>query len=362
MPERPRFIFICWKLPDWGTQSGPILYRHLLRLTESYEVVCISFSGSVPPNYPFQVLRVPARSRFWPPHREGVPGSRSLRDIVIRRYIERHLKIHRRDRICVCLHTREHVAARMLSKKHCVPLYCLVHDIWPEKFHREIAKTLSHTNYVFAVSAPLLEQCQKFGARAGEVLLPIGEELIQGAELRSLSEVFVVGVSGSLDRTHIETAIRIADKVLVVGPDDVWRKKDSRVEFVPRITPNLDALKFLVKHCDALLIYTSFEAGSAYNRFSFPSKLIDFSQTGLPLILCAPEDSNLGRWAKQNNWALWLKNPDDGEPLGLLKMRLREYQFWTSESSKVRELALTQFNPIIMHQQLESKLESDWQN
>jgi hypothetical protein len=358
LQKRTRVLFLCWKLPYWGIQSGPILYRHLLRLNECYEVTCIFFSGPIPPNYPFPVLQVPARARFWPPHREGIPGSRLIRDILVRRYIERHLEIDKQDKICVCLHTREHVAARMVSKEHGVPLYCLVHDIWPEQSQDEIIKTLCQTSYVFAVSARLLEHCKKYGARAGEVLLPIGEEMIDNPKVMPPVDMIVVGVSGSLDSTHIETAIRISDKVVVVGPDDVWKKQDPRVKFVPRITPNLDALTFLGEHCNALLIYTSFEVGSAYNCFAFPSKLIDFSQTGLPLILCAPEDSNLGQWAKQNNWVLWLKDINDGEQLASIKMRLRDYRLWSAESMKVRQLALTQFNPKLMHQQFESKLQS----
>jgi hypothetical protein len=247
----------------------------------------------------------------------------------------------------------------MLSKKHNLPLYCIVHDIWPNQSRDEVKRTLCQASYVFAVSKPLLEQCKMSGARAGEVLLPIGAEIINDGKVRPLDKTLVVGVAGSLDWTHIETAIRVADKVVVLGPNDVWKKEDARVEFVPRITTNLDAMKFLREHCNALLICGSIEANSAYNRFSFPGKLADFSQTGLPLILCAPEDSNLGQWAKQNSWTLWVEDMDAREHLASIKMRLRDREFWNSESLKVRQVALTQFNPGLLHRQIESKLRDE---
>ena len=357
MQKRTRILWFCWNLPYWGTQSGPVLYRHLLRLNESCELVCVFFGGSVPPNYPFRVLQVPARAKFWPPHRDAIPGSRAIRDVLIRRYIERQLKIDERDKICLCLHTREHVVARMLSKKSRAPLYCIVHDIWPDRSHDEIAKTLRQTSHVFAVSGPLLVHCKSHGAQTGEVLLPIGEKIIDGNRSRPAVRPLVIGVAGSLHESHIEMAARIADKVIVLGPEDVWKKQNPRVKFVPTITPNISALKYLGEHCDALLIYTSFEPNSGYNRFAFPSKLVDFSQTGLPLILCTPEELNLGQWAKRNAWALWVKDVNDEKQLELVKARLRDQKWRSSESSKVRQLALTQFDPEVMHQQLASKLQ-----
>jgi hypothetical protein len=355
MQEKPRIFFLCWQLPHWGTQSGPVLFRHLLRLRDRYQVSCIYHSGDVPPDYPFQVLQVPARRKLWPPHRDAIPGSRYIRDLLVARYIAQSINLTSRDKLVLCLHTREHVIARMLCRKYGAPLYCIIHDIWPQKHHNEIVATLRYAKHIFPVSNKLLDYSKRLGASAGEVLLPIGEGFIT-SEKQPRSDSLVLGIAGSLNKASIEVGVRLADRVLVIGPTDAWPKSDQKVQFVPRFEKNRDALSFLGANCTTLLVHVPSEANSEYSSFAFPSKLIDFAQTGLPLIICTPEETNLGKWASQNGWTLWLKHENDVETMAQIKSRLRNYQHWKVESIKVRQLAITQFSPESIHRQFESKL------
>jgi hypothetical protein len=353
---RPRFLFVGSVLPHWGTQSGPVLFRHLVRLSKKYEVICVFFGGDIPADYPLATLRIPTRMKFWLPHRDRVPGSRYVRDILITNYIERTIGIRRDDKICVCLHTREHIIARKLSKDHNVPFYCILHDIWPEAFHNEIVRSLQQAESILCVSQRLLDLCKGLGASGGAVMLPIGEEFIKDVHLNPPKGCLKIGIAGSLDLRYVELGRCLADELVVVGFGDAIDRNKCNIRVISRFAVNRDALLFLAENCNALLVYIPFEIDAAYGKYGFPSRLIDFAQTGLPLIICAPRESNLGQWGEQNDWTLWLTDPNNIEELNAIRSRLYDQETWQAEAFKTRKIAMTQFNPEIIQSKFESNI------
>jgi hypothetical protein len=272
------------------------------------------------------------------------------------RFIERSLEVVPGDIACVCVHTREHVIARMLSRRNGLPLYCIMHDLWPADAHDEVAKTLRHSESVFSVSTALRDLCVKLGAKDSHVLLPIAEEFIDEIEVTPPDGVSKVGIAGSLHEEYVRAGTRVADKLIVVGPRDVWSGCDENITFVPRLKTNRDALAYLGTNCNALLVHLSFETSAAYSHYAFPSKLGDFSHTGLPLIVSAPEDSTLGQWAKQNDWKLWLKNWHDMAEVDAIRALLLDQENWHRESARTKFVAETQFDPKATHEGFASKL------
>ena len=67
------------------------------------------------------------------------------------------------------------------------------------------------------------------------------------------------------------------------------------------LVPSNELIDRLRNQADALIVPMSFEVGGEETnmRFSFPSKLTDYTATGLPLLICGPEYCSAVRWAQQ---------------------------------------------------------------
>lgn len=102
-------------------------------------------------------------------------------------------------------------------------------------------------------------------------------------------------------------------ELVVRGRDPKWpegfarkmKKKGAWLEFAPR-----EELGEWLQTADAFLIPMVFEPAMRRRmETSFPSKLIEFSQFGKPLIVWGPEYCSAIQWAKKNGAALCVTNP-----------------------------------------------------
>jgi glycosyltransferase involved in cell wall biosynthesis len=128
---------------------------------------------------------------------------------------------------------------------------------------------------------------------------------------------------------------------------DRMKENGCWLEFAPRA--ELDAW---LRSADAFLIPMVFEPAMRRRmQTSFPSKLIEFSQFGKPLVIWGPDDCSAIRWGRQNNRAICVTDPDPVAIVGAFR-RLAES---TSEqlyySNATVEVARGEFNPARIQEQ-----------
>ncbi len=350
-----RLVFIG-ALPMWGIQSGPVILRHLMRATAAWDVTCVHFTGDPPADYPLKTLRIPDRKRGWLPVRTWLPGSYQLRLSQWVAYVRQALSLTPDDRILCCLDNRDHEVSRRLSQATGAKLVVLLHDHWGTRLEtRSVAKTLRQANRILTVSDGLAELARRLGGRAVSTMLPIGEDRLTITARDPAEGPVTLGVAGTMDAGYIRAARMIADKVVCLSAPIPGFEDDCCVTFTPRFPRNRDALAFLAQTCDALAIYQTFEP-APWLEYAFPSRLVDFAQTGLPIAMLAPEASNLGRWAQAHDWPLWLKDPTDLPARDALRRALDDPAVRALTAERVDELSRGAFAPQAIHRQLEAAL------
>jgi hypothetical protein len=80
-----------------------------------------------------------------------------------------------------------------------------------------------------------------------------------------------------------------------------WHLEAENVQVAGLLSPG-ELIERLRREFDVLFVPMSFEvAGHADNmRLSFPSKIADYTATGIPLLVCGPEYCSAVRWARSN--------------------------------------------------------------
>lgn len=119
---------------------------------------------------------------------------------------------------------------------------------------------------------------------------------------------------------------------------------------------NREALDFVSSQAAALLVsYAETVDVMPWITTSFPSKFVEFSHTGLPTLIVAPEESSIGHWAKNRAFPDYL----DGQQLDAVPafvQALKNEAAWNEKSARVTHFAKTEFNPDLIQAELESRL------
>lgn len=117
-----------------------------------------------------------------------------------------------------------------------------------------------------------------------------------------------------------------------------------------------EALRFLASEASALTImYPLDPSAYAHPPLGFPSRLIEFSHLGLPIILAAPPGNPLVNWARRNNWPLVLEQAD-WNALNAIVERLSQEGEWRSLSARMLAIAADVCSPSKIHRQFLDEL------
>jgi hypothetical protein len=117
-----------------------------------------------------------------------------------------------------------------------------------------------------------------------------------------------------------------------------------------------EALRFLASEATALTImYPLDPAAYPHPPLGFPSRLIEFSHLGLPIILAAPPGNPLINWAHRNDWPLVLEQAD-WNALGAIVGTLADEGKWKLLSSKMIAIAADACDPRKIHCQFLDEL------
>jgi glycosyltransferase involved in cell wall biosynthesis len=276
-----------------------------------------------------------------------------------------HELIHssRPDVLVTVAHGWWHIQARRVARQFKLPLVSFFQDWWPDfpeiplafrsRVEREFRETCAASDVAICVSddmrrelgepqnavvlhdAPSLPRCD---TPARRVELPLRVAYFGNlCEYGPLVENALRALNGS-DRVRLE----------VFGPNPLWTSGAvdefrSRGVYRGFIAP--DELAESLQDFQAALVVMSF-APSHRRRMttSFPSKMIDAMQLGLPVVIWGPECCSAVKWARRGERALCVT---DATP-SAIRRALEELAASPAEQERLakssREAAATDFN------------------
>lgn len=238
------------------------------------------------------------------------------------------------------------VAARLQ-----VPLHLIIHDDWPRlaaitpAFRRWLDRRFGEV-YRAAASrlcvSPFMaeEYSRRYGA-AGQVIYPsrARDSLVADAKpARQLGaqDALVIGYGGN-SGAEVMTGLRQlaaaspagGARLEVFGPFSPASQREL-LACTPAVTfhgfvPNQQMIAALREQCDVLFVPMTFGPGARANQVvAFPSKLADYTATGLPLLIHAPAYASAVRWARAHGDAAEIVDQPGPAPLQGALDRLRD--------------------------------------
>jgi glycosyltransferase involved in cell wall biosynthesis len=247
------------------------------------------------------------------------------------------------------------LAAAQLAKDARLPLHLIVHDHWVSlldahpavkpRLERLFGGVYRRAASRLCVSPFMEEEYRRNYGVGGEVLYPSrprGSSRFDGVPQSYTKNggplvgayagrIMVAGYA----RLIADVAKRLEERggsLLLYGPyspQDLKRWGLDRQNVFPQgLTDPTELIARLRKEADFLLVPMSFDAGGAnYNmRVSFPSKLVDYTSTGLPLLIWGPGDCSAVRWAQVHAPVAEVVTSDDLAPIDAALERLEQPQ------------------------------------
>src|SRR5436309_3242778 len=256
-----------------------------------------------------------------------------------------------------------HIQARRIARQFKLPLVCFFQDWWPDfpeipaafraRVEHEFRKTCAESDVAICVSDDMRRE---LGEPKNALVLHDAPSLPQRRKPTRDAELpFRVAYFGNLFEYGplIESALHTlndSDRVRleVFGPNPLWTS-GAMDEFRSRgvyrgfIAPN--ELAESLQNFQAALVVMSF-ASSHRRRMttSFPSKMIDAMQLGLPVVIWGPEYCSAVKWARRGEQALCVT---DANP-SAIRRALEELAASPAEQQRLtkssREAAAIDFN------------------
>jgi glycosyltransferase involved in cell wall biosynthesis len=256
-----------------------------------------------------------------------------------------------------------HIKARRIARQFKLPLVCFFQDWWPDfpeipatfraGVEHEFRKTCAESDVAICVSN---EMHRELGEPQNALLLHDAPSLPQWRKPRSDTELPMrVAYFGNLFEYGplIESALRTLNgsdqvRLEVFGPNPLWTS-GAMDEFRSRgvyrgfIAPK--ELAESLKNFQAALVVMSFVPSHRRRMVtSFPSKMIDAMQLGLPVVIWGPEYCSAVKWARRGEQALCVT---DANP-SAIRRALEELAASPAEQERLaklsREAAATDFN------------------
>jgi len=356
-------LFVGTFLPSPGFGSSPIVYRHLKRLKD-WQISIIADRGSVR-----DLEGIPAHWKIIEAPRHGFgflgPAYERLPENERPSHIINYFGINS-------------LSACYLSKKWGVPLLILLQDPW-EIWARSWIEwyrmknggadiILNHASRIWAVSEALADRYRVRNRQVIRIMRPIPEGNSGGfTEWREeFKKGPTAGFSGSFrlhEINYLRTIAAALEKIngsLIVTTTKnriakilLWGHSNVTFEEPSGIEARLASLKARV---DCVLVPFCFGgAGNLWRSFTFPSKLIEFAHTGLPVIILAPQGVPVSDWAKEHKWLGYLDTLDAGR-ISAFFQQVKDKEFWTKMAQQSRDAASGEFDPEKIQAQFESEL------
>lgn len=367
--------------PSQGTGSPITMLRHLRRFAQSGARISVVAEWGDPAEAcvkeGWDVVHLPYRRAWWPPFNGGEGWKRAVR---IRLWARECLSMLGRPTAILTylgVHSEllSEVAAHYSSTSG-VPMSVIVHDD-VRAFHRGSAEeldarlrryrsVLSQTHQMWFASRELGEA---YGKRVTDknVLLPIPEGIDLRVEWRDeFASRPVVVYAGFLYEQQWPLIARIARVISSAGGELVLLTRETAslkelcarepIKLKPLLPTNRDALDFVGRNAAGFLAaYCETVEDMPWIRSSFPSKVIEFSHLGLPVLFIAPPESAIYRWNAERNVPCNLR-PSDEAGVANFITALRQRDSWEHLAQSTRTLADTEFSPDHIQRRMTERL------
>jgi glycosyltransferase involved in cell wall biosynthesis len=281
-----------------------------------------------------------------------------------RKLVYEFLERFQPDVLLTVAHGWWHIQARRVARELNLPLVCLFHDWWPDfpeipvafgpRVERQFLRTYRESDAAICVSDQMRSE---LGERTNSfVIHPVPSFTRAQPWTPNFKLPLRVVYFGNLREYGplIENALRAlngSDRVRleVFGPNPLWTSGAEdyfRSRNLYHGFPPSDQFVEALQHFQAALVVMSF-APALRRRMttSFPSKMIDAMQLGLPVVIWGPEYCSAVQWARQGERAV---SVTDLNP-SVLRRALEELAASPSEQERLaksaRDAAAVEFNP-----------------
>lgn len=370
--------FISESIPHVGYGSFVIFHRHLKRLKSAgYNIHLIipDYTHINTDDYIQQIknewyiLKLPLRKWWYPPYRFDSKILRYFRFKLLYFFCKSHLEKYPPHFIITYLHGEylNGFAAFLKNQENCRMGVFLHDDKYllhgkVNKKHLEYDQQIcKSSNVIWSVTENL--KIPNIQLNTYNVLPPIPEGytgIIKNWNDKYLNPT--IGFSGTLYEFYLPTFELLLNalkkhngNLIIISKESCcewlidWSTKYENVIILPSFKENIDALKYLQEKCSALFCgYPISENKMLWAKSSFPSKFIEYSHLGLPIILSGNKNTYLNEWAKNNRWPLFIECFDQEAFNDLIK-KISDETNWTNYVYKVNLFAKEQFNPEKIH-------------
>ncbi len=245
------------------------------------------------------------------------------------RQVKQLVEKYQPEAILTVMHGFSWLTAAIVARKYDIPLHVIIHDDWvsvnqmPNLFQSQIRKDFGEVykqaTRRYCVSVYMEEMyCQQYGVKgtilhcSREYLSPEFDKPPEKAN--NISKGITVAYAGSLYlQGYIASLVKLAEflqkfdgRLLLYSSFDeqmvnkVGLAKDNVI--VRPFIPAQKLVETLRKEADVLYAPMTFEKKYYVNmRVAFPSKLAEYTATGLPILIWGPPYCSAVHWAKENS-------------------------------------------------------------
>jgi glycosyltransferase involved in cell wall biosynthesis len=214
------------------------------------------------------------------------------------------------------------LAAASIASNRKVPLHLIVHDDWPRVadvaplfqkwLDEQFAGVYQQAQSRLCVSPAMSQSyAERYGAPA-QVLYPSRAADcpnfdVPPAHLANNGKPFTIAFAGTINSngyiqalTALQNALKpVGGRLLIFGPNQI-DLNDPNTEMRGLLSSS-ELLTRLREEADALFVPMSFDTSDRVNmQMAFPSKLADYTATGLPLLIYGPTYCSAVVWARDN--------------------------------------------------------------
>ena len=215
------------------------------------------------------------------------------------------------------------LAAADIAAKRRLPLHLMVHDDWPrvanvapsfrKRLDEHFARVYMQAQSRLCVSPSMSRAYQERYGKPAEVIYPSRAQDCPEFDnpperLARNDKPFTVAFAGTINSQGYIRALMVMQealksvggRLLIFGPSTSVEFDTSTTE-VCGLLRSSDLLMRLRNEADALFVPMSFDSSDRSNmEMAFPSKLADYTATGLPLLIYGPAYCSAVAWAGEN--------------------------------------------------------------
>jgi len=232
------------------------------------------------------------------------------------------------DGVLTVAHGFGWLAAAKIAKRRNVPLHLIVHDDWPRVagvapafrswLDKRFASVYRQAQSCLCCSPAMsLSYGERYGRQARTIYPSRAATCPQydepPARLAHNDHAFTVAFAGTINSSgYIRALVAVQDalksiggRLLIFGP--LSREAAQQIGLndphteIRGLLPSTELLTSLRHEADTLFVPMSFEPADRINmEMAFPSKLADYTATGLPLLIYGPTYCSAVTWAREN--------------------------------------------------------------